>query len=122
MFENILLFSNSMVVVLCTILFCFKVRNADLIWKEAKRQLRKDSRWDLAELLDRDEKEKLFMAHVEQLGNKKRDKFRYGPHIIINDNLIYLVMIPSETYLFAILQRNAGRNIRAYTDKLMEGY
>lgn len=62
------------------------------------------------------------MAHVEQLGNKKRDKFRYGPHIIINGNLIYLVMIPSETYLFAILQRNAGRNIRAYTDKFMEGY
>jgi len=50
-----------------------------LTWREAKRQLRKDSRWELAELLDREEKEKLFNVHTEQLGNKKRDKFRQVP-------------------------------------------
>ncbi|XP_077259169.1 transcription elongation regulator 1 isoform X1 [Temnothorax americanus] len=52
------------------------VRNGDLAWREAKRQLRKDHRWELAESLDREEKERLFNEHIEQLGRKKRDKFR----------------------------------------------
>ncbi|XP_043461407.1 transcription elongation regulator 1-like isoform X1 [Leptopilina heterotoma] len=52
------------------------VRNGDLAWREAKRQLRKDHRWELAESLDREEKERLFIEHIEQLGRKKRDKFR----------------------------------------------
>lgn len=52
------------------------VRNSELVWREAKRQLRKDHRWELAELLDRDEKEKLFMEHIEQLSKKKKEKFR----------------------------------------------
>ncbi|KAF4522361.1 hypothetical protein B566_EDAN012218 [Ephemera danica] len=52
------------------------VRNADLSWREAKRVLRKDSRWELAELLERDEKEKLFAQHIEQLARKKREKYR----------------------------------------------
>ncbi|KAL0269201.1 UNVERIFIED_CONTAM: hypothetical protein PYX00_007012 [Menopon gallinae] len=52
------------------------VRNADLSWREAKRALRKDHRWELAELLDRDEKEKLFNTHIEQLTHRKREKFR----------------------------------------------
>lgn len=34
------------------------VRNADLTWKEVKRQLRKDHRWELVEYLDRDERER----------------------------------------------------------------
>ncbi|EEB14665.1 transcription elongation regulator, putative [Pediculus humanus corporis] len=52
------------------------VRNADLSWREAKRALRKDHRWELAELLDREEKEKIFNSHIEQLTHKKREKFR----------------------------------------------
>ncbi|XP_034940516.1 transcription elongation regulator 1 isoform X2 [Chelonus insularis] len=52
------------------------VRNSDLAWREAKRQLRKDHRWELADSLDREEKERLFNEHIEQLGRKKRDKFR----------------------------------------------
>ncbi|GAB6025446.1 hypothetical protein CHUAL_011191 [Chamberlinius hualienensis] len=51
------------------------VRQADS-WRDAKRILRKDHRWELADLLDRDEKEKLFDEHVEQLVKKKREKFR----------------------------------------------
>uniref|UniRef100_A0A1B6DZ77 FF domain-containing protein n=2 Tax=Clastoptera arizonana TaxID=38151 RepID=A0A1B6DZ77_9HEMI len=51
------------------------VRNSELVWKEAKRQLRKDHRWELAEL-DREEKEKLFNEHIEQLSKKKKEKFR----------------------------------------------
>lgn len=54
----------------------FQVRNSDLAWREAKRQLRKDHRWELVDSLEREEKEKLFNEHVEQLGRKKRDKFR----------------------------------------------
>ncbi|XKL64051.1 hypothetical protein PGB90_004137 [Kerria lacca] len=52
------------------------VRNSELNWREAKRQLRKDHRWELADLLHRDEKEKLFNEHIEQLTKKKREKFR----------------------------------------------
>uniref|UniRef100_A0A0A9Z774 Transcription elongation regulator 1 n=4 Tax=Lygus hesperus TaxID=30085 RepID=A0A0A9Z774_LYGHE len=52
------------------------VRNCELGWREAKRQLRKDHRWELASLLDREEKEKLFNAHIEQLTQKKKEKFR----------------------------------------------
>ncbi|KAG8237630.1 hypothetical protein J437_LFUL017399 [Ladona fulva] len=52
------------------------VRNADLAWREAKRQLRKDHRWESAELLERDEKEKLFNQHIEQLSKRKKEKFR----------------------------------------------
>nr|XP_022904284.1 transcription elongation regulator 1 [Onthophagus taurus] len=52
------------------------VRNADLGWREVKRILRKDHRWDLAESLQRDEKEKLFNDHIESLLRKKREKFR----------------------------------------------
>ncbi|XP_059485677.1 transcription elongation regulator 1 [Neocloeon triangulifer] len=52
------------------------VRNSDLSWKEAKRLMRKDSRWDLVSLLDREEKEKYFTQHIEQLTRKKREKLR----------------------------------------------
>ncbi|KAI5741424.1 hypothetical protein M8J76_013512 [Diaphorina citri] len=54
-----------------------QVRNSELTWREAKRQLRKDHRWDSADLLDRDEKEKLFNEHIEELTKKKREKFSY---------------------------------------------
>lgn len=52
------------------------MRNADNGWREVKRILRKDHRWDLAESLPRDEKEKLFNEHIETLLRKKREKFR----------------------------------------------
>ncbi|XP_066150090.1 transcription elongation regulator 1 [Euwallacea fornicatus] len=52
------------------------VRNTDLSWKEVKRLLKKDHRWDLADSLSRDEKEKLFNEHVEALMKKKRQGFR----------------------------------------------
>lgn len=52
------------------------VRNADLAWKEVKKLLRKDHRWELVEQLDRDVRERLFNDHIDQLTKKKRDKFR----------------------------------------------
>ncbi|XP_072390987.1 transcription elongation regulator 1 [Diabrotica undecimpunctata] len=52
------------------------VRNSDLSWREVKRILRKDHRWDLADSLNREDKEKLFNDHVEQLVKRKRQNFR----------------------------------------------
>lgn len=52
------------------------VRNADLTWKEVKKQLRKDHRWESVEQLERDDRERIFNDHIDQLANKKRDKFR----------------------------------------------
>ncbi|XP_056630036.1 transcription elongation regulator 1 [Diorhabda sublineata] len=52
------------------------VRNSDLSWREVKRILRKDHRWDLADTLSREDKEKLFNDHVEQLVKRKRQNFR----------------------------------------------
>jgi len=51
------------------------VRNADVSWRDTRKALRKDSRWELAELLDRDEKEKIFDAHIESLTKKNKDMF-----------------------------------------------
>lgn len=45
-------------------------------WKEAKRQLRKDSRYELADQLDSEVKEKLYKVHVEELSKRKKEKFR----------------------------------------------
>jgi len=50
------------------------VRNPDLTWKEAKKLLKKDHRYDSD--LDRDERERLFNDHINMLAKKKRDKFR----------------------------------------------
>lgn len=52
------------------------VRNADLTWKEVKKQLRKDHRWELVEQLEREHRERIFNDHIDQLVRKKRDKFR----------------------------------------------
>lgn len=52
------------------------VRNSELSWKEVKKQLKKDHRWELVENLDREEKERLFNDHIGSLAKKKRDKFR----------------------------------------------
>jgi transcription elongation regulator 1 len=57
-------------------MFLVQVRNSDLSWKEAKRLMKKDSRWNLVDLLEREEKEKYFTQHIEQLTRKKREKLR----------------------------------------------
>lgn len=59
-----------------TALLADLVRNSDLSWKEAKKQLKKDHRWDILEDLDRDERERIFNEHIHMLTKKKRDKFR----------------------------------------------
>uniref|UniRef100_A0A5S6QRT7 Transcription elongation regulator 1 n=1 Tax=Trichuris muris TaxID=70415 RepID=A0A5S6QRT7_TRIMR len=59
----------------------FKALLADLIkttdqnWRDCKKRLRKDSRWETADMLDRYQKEKLFDEHVRQLEMKQREAF-----------------------------------------------
>ena len=52
-----------------------QVRNAEASWGDTRKQLRKDHRWDLAELLEREEKEKLFEEHIEELHKKNKEMF-----------------------------------------------
>lgn len=52
------------------------VRNADVSWRDAKKLLKKDHRWEMASSLDRDEREKLFNDHIDNLFRKKKEKFR----------------------------------------------
>ncbi|XP_074593867.1 transcription elongation regulator 1 [Brevipalpus obovatus] len=52
------------------------VRNPDFSWKEAKKVLKKDHRWEFISSLDRDEREKLFNVHIDALHKKKKEKFR----------------------------------------------
>uniref|UniRef100_A0A1B0CG15 Putative transcription elongation regulator 1 isoform x1 rhagoletis zephyria n=1 Tax=Lutzomyia longipalpis TaxID=7200 RepID=A0A1B0CG15_LUTLO len=59
-----------------TALLADLVRNADLTWKEVKKQLRKDHRWELVEQLEREDRERIFNDHIGSLAKKKRDKFR----------------------------------------------
>ncbi|VDP00614.1 unnamed protein product [Soboliphyme baturini] len=55
--------------------FSPQVRSADQSWRDCKRQLRKDHRWESADLLDRDQKERLFNDHIRQLEQKRREAF-----------------------------------------------
>ena len=48
----------------------FQIRTADLSWRDAKKVLRKDQRWDLVKSLEI--KEELFTAHVINLNKKKK--------------------------------------------------
>jgi len=52
------------------------VKNSDASWRETKKTLKKDHRWELIENLDRDEREKLFNEHIASLNKKKKEKFR----------------------------------------------
>lgn len=51
------------------------VRNPSTNWREGKKLLKKDHRWELVEWLERSEMERLFEVHIENLIKKKREKF-----------------------------------------------
>jgi len=51
------------------------VRNSEVAWRETRKQLRKDHRWDMTDSLERDEKEKLFDSHIEGLSKRNRGMF-----------------------------------------------
>merc|ERR1712079_986931 len=53
------------------------IRTPDYSWKEAKKLLKKDSRWDLIEgNLEKSERERLFDDHIDHLIAKKKESYR----------------------------------------------
>jgi transcription elongation regulator 1 len=56
------------------------VRTADAEWKETKKTLRKDPRWE--QDIDRDEKERLFEEHLDLLYKKRQMAF----HVLLNEH------------------------------------
>lgn len=51
------------------------MRNYEVTWRETRKQLRKDHRWDLTDTLEKEEREKLFDAHIEGLFKRNRAMF-----------------------------------------------
>lgn len=50
------------------------VRDPNMTWKEAKKVLRKDSRWDyVGDVLPRSERDEIFKEHMTTLVKKMRD-------------------------------------------------
>eukprot|EP00795_Rhopilema_esculentum_P012455 gene12455-3124_t len=51
------------------------VRDPEISWKETRRFLRKDPRWDALEVLPKPEKEKYFKEHIDELNKKRKKQF-----------------------------------------------
>jgi transcription elongation regulator 1 len=51
------------------------LKQSEQSWRDARRQLRKDKRWELADLLDKEQKERLFDEHMRNLEKKRKDAF-----------------------------------------------
>lgn len=47
----------------------------DYSWHDARKVLRKDSRYEDCDLLEKDTKERLFDAHIQHLEKKRREVF-----------------------------------------------
>jgi transcription elongation regulator 1 len=56
-----------------------QVKQSDANWKETRRALRKDKRWELADLLDKQQKERIFDEHIRNLERKRKDLFYQVP-------------------------------------------
>eukprot|EP00794_Sanderia_malayensis_P005398 gene5398-6074_t len=52
------------------------VRDPELTWKETRRALRKDPRWEALDVISKPDKEEVFNEHIKDLNRKKREKFR----------------------------------------------
>merc|ERR1712176_590924 len=53
-----------------------KIRNCDFNWEDAKTKLKKDHRWDQVADYDRDEMERLFSSHMDELKAKRKKAYR----------------------------------------------
>ena len=51
------------------------MRDCEAAWRDTRKQLRKDHRYELAEGLEREEKEKLFNTHIEELSRRAKEQF-----------------------------------------------
>jgi len=50
-------------------------KSSEMNWKEAKKILKRDSRWSYCKVLEKEKKEKLFEDHMERLRAKRREIF-----------------------------------------------
>lgn len=57
------------------LLLLHQVRDSEASWRDTRKQLRKDHRYELAEGLEREEKEKLFETHIEELARRSKEQF-----------------------------------------------
>jgi transcription elongation regulator 1 len=62
------------------------VRNSEVTWRDTRKQLRKDHRWELTDSLEREEKEKLFEAHIDGLFKRNKGMF----HSLLDESDISL--------------------------------
>ncbi|XP_033632765.1 transcription elongation regulator 1-like [Asterias rubens] len=51
------------------------VRDSETTWRDARKQLKRDHRWELASLLDKEDRERLFTSHTSSLVYRKKEKF-----------------------------------------------
>lgn len=56
-------------------LVALQVKSHEQSWKNVKKQLKKDRRYDSSNLLDRKRKEDLFAEHCRELQRKRREEF-----------------------------------------------
>jgi transcription elongation regulator 1 len=56
------------------------VRNTDTSWKDIKKTLKEDRRWESVSILSREEMEDLYNSHLDSIGKKKRQRFRQANH------------------------------------------
>lgn len=53
-----------------------QVKQPDLTWREAKKLMKKDDRYEITELVDSDTKERMFKDHIKELDRKRTEMFR----------------------------------------------
>ena len=51
------------------------IRHPDYTWKEAKKVLKKDGRYDSVSSLEKSERERLFDDHIDMLISKKKENY-----------------------------------------------
>merc|ERR1719489_527802 len=52
------------------------VKDVEISWKDARKRLRKDHRYELADMLERKDKERLFYDHIDKLKKKRKTYFK----------------------------------------------
>jgi len=59
----------------CKALLTDLIRSADTSWRDAKKTLKRDHRWDSVASLNREEREVLFNEHIKKLEKKKKQSY-----------------------------------------------
>lgn len=102
------------------------VRNSESSWRDTRKQLRKDHRWELASLLEREEKEKLFEVHLENLTKKNREMFHKlldeTPEISLSSSWKEVKKLIKEDPRYSKYSSSDRRREKEFDDYLREKY